>query len=149
MDSAQENMCRKPFSPPRHIQWPGPVSAFQHSLPLSPLIPPPHPYPRPVHVQKYCVTNGPHIVNECRSAQDRPGRELHQKYPLRPHIALSPSAIRVGITLVLFLCHTVPMRDFLCKVYDKLYGFLGYNNMRLILGYESGGKGFARISFYL
>jgi len=40
------------------------------------------------------------------------------------------------------------MRDFLCKVYDKLYRFLGYADMRLILGYESGGKGCARISFY-
>jgi len=41
------------------------------------------------------------------------------------------------------------MSDFLCKVYDKLYGFLGYADMRLILGYESGGKGCARISFYI
>jgi len=41
------------------------------------------------------------------------------------------------------------MRDFLCKVYDKLYCFLGYADMRLILGYESGGKGCARISFYI
>jgi len=40
------------------------------------------------------------------------------------------------------------MRDFLCKGYDKLYGFLGYADMQLILGYESGGKGCARISFY-
>jgi len=41
------------------------------------------------------------------------------------------------------------MRDFLCKVYDKLYCFLGYADMRLILGYESGGKGCARIFFYI
>jgi len=41
------------------------------------------------------------------------------------------------------------MRDFLCKVYDKLYCFLGYADMRLILGYESGGKGCTRISFYI
>jgi len=41
------------------------------------------------------------------------------------------------------------MRDFLCKVYDKLYCFLGYADMRLILGYESGGKGCARIAFYI
>jgi len=41
------------------------------------------------------------------------------------------------------------MRDFLCKVYDKLYYFLSYADMRLILGYESGGKGCARISFYI
>jgi len=41
------------------------------------------------------------------------------------------------------------MRDFLCKVYDKLYCFLGYADMRLLLGYESGGKGCARISFYI
>ena len=41
------------------------------------------------------------------------------------------------------------MRDFLCKGYDKLYGFLGYANMQLILGYESGGKGCTRISFYI
>jgi len=41
------------------------------------------------------------------------------------------------------------MRDFLCKVYDKLYCFLGYADMRLILGYELGGKGCARISFYI
>jgi len=41
------------------------------------------------------------------------------------------------------------MRDFLCKVYDKLYCFLGYADMRLMLGYESGGKGCARICFYI
>jgi len=41
------------------------------------------------------------------------------------------------------------MRDFLCKVYDKLYCFLGYADMRLILGYESDGKGCARIFFYI
>jgi len=41
------------------------------------------------------------------------------------------------------------MRDFLCKGHDKLYGFLGYVDMRLILGYESGGKGCPRISFYI
>ena len=41
------------------------------------------------------------------------------------------------------------MRDFLCKYYDKLYCFLGYADMRLILGYESGGKGCPRISFYI
>jgi len=41
------------------------------------------------------------------------------------------------------------MRDFLGKGYDKLYGFLGYADMRLVLGYESGGKGCARISFYI
>ena len=41
------------------------------------------------------------------------------------------------------------MWDFLCKVYGKLYYFLGYADMRLILGYESGGKGCARISFYI
>jgi len=41
------------------------------------------------------------------------------------------------------------MRDFLCKVYDKLYCFLGYVDMRLILGYELGGKGCARISLYI
>jgi len=42
----------------------------------------------------------------------------------------------------------VAIWDFLCKVYDKLYCFLGYADMKLILGYESGGKGCARISFY-
>jgi len=41
------------------------------------------------------------------------------------------------------------MMDFLCKVYDKLYCYLGYADMRLILGYESGGKGCARISFFI
>jgi len=41
------------------------------------------------------------------------------------------------------------MRDFLCKVYNKLYCSLGYADMRLILGYESGSKGCARISFYI
>jgi len=41
------------------------------------------------------------------------------------------------------------MTDFLCKGYYKLYGFLGYTDMRLILGYEWGGKGCARISFYI
>ena len=64
-------------------------------------------------------------------------------------VSRSPDEIRVGITLVFFLCYTVAMRDFLCKVYDKLYCFLGYADMRLIPGYESGGKGCARISFYI
>ena len=31
----------------------------------------------------------------------------------------------------------VAMKDFLCKVYDKLYGFLSYMDMRLIHEYES------------
>ena len=62
----------------------------------------------------------------------------------------SPDEIHAGITLVFFFfCYTVAMRDFLCKVYDKLYCFVGYADMRLILGYESGGKGCARISFYI
>jgi len=39
------------------------------------------------------------------------------------------------------------MRDFLWKVYDKLYCFFGYGDMRLILEYASCGKGCARISF--
>ena len=34
------------------------------------------------------------------------------------------------------------------KDYDRLYCFLGYADMRLIEGYESGSKGCARISFY-
>jgi len=41
------------------------------------------------------------------------------------------------------------MRDFLCKVYNRLYFFLGYADMRLILGYELGGTGCAGISFYM
>jgi len=41
------------------------------------------------------------------------------------------------------------MRDFLCKVYDTLDCFLGYADRRLIQGYESGGKGCARISSYI
>jgi len=59
-----------------------------------------------------------------------------------------PDEIRVGITWGSFLCYMVAMRDFLCKVYDKLYCFLGYADMRLILRYESDGKGCARICFY-
>jgi len=39
------------------------------------------------------------------------------------------------------------MRDFICKTCHILYCFLGYADMRLILGYESGVKGCARISF--
>jgi len=41
------------------------------------------------------------------------------------------------------------MKDLLCKAYEKLYRFLGYADMRLILGNESGGKGSTRISFYI
>jgi len=41
------------------------------------------------------------------------------------------------------------MKDFLCKVHDKLYCFLSYADMGLILGYKSDDKGSARISFYL
>ena len=55
-------------------------------------------------------------------------------------ISRSPDEIRVEITWCSFFCYTVAMRDFLCKVYDKLYCFLGYADMRLILEYESGGK---------
>jgi len=41
------------------------------------------------------------------------------------------------------------MKNFLCEVYDKLYCLLGYADMRLILVYESGGKGCARVSFII
>jgi len=41
------------------------------------------------------------------------------------------------------------MRDFLSNVYYKLYCMLGYADMQLILGYECGGKGSARISFFI
>jgi len=73
----------------------------------------------------------------------------HISYLRIPPLSRSPDEIRVGITLVFFLCYTVVMRDFLCKVYDKVYCFLGYTDMRLIQGYESGGKGCARISLYI
>jgi len=41
------------------------------------------------------------------------------------------------------------MRNFLRKFYDKLYCFIVYADMQLILGYESGGKGCAMIVFYI
>jgi len=88
------------------------------------------------------------------SLKSEPLRPAERTYTKRKRagkeqVSWSPDEIRVGITLVFFLCYTVAMRDFLCKVYDKLYCFLGYADMRLIPGYESGGKGCARISFYI
>jgi len=41
------------------------------------------------------------------------------------------------------------MKDFLGKVHNKLYCFLSYADMRLILGYKSDDKGCARISIYI
>jgi len=67
----------------------------------------------------------------------------------RALLSLSPGQIPVWLTLVFFVSYTVAMRDLLCKVYNKLYCFLGYAEMRLILGYQSGGQGCARITFYI
>jgi len=60
--------------------------------------------------------------------------------PVQPAVSRFPDEIRVGITWCSFLCYRVAMRDFLGKVYDKLYCFLGYADMRFMLGYELGGK---------
>jgi len=50
-DGAPENAGPRPFSPPRPAQWPGAGCLFRHSPPLSPLRPPPHPYPGRVPVK--------------------------------------------------------------------------------------------------
>ena len=50
-DGAPKNAGPRPFSPPRPTQRPGAWCLFRHSLPLSPLRPPPHPYPRRVPVK--------------------------------------------------------------------------------------------------
>jgi len=50
-DGALKNAGPRPFSPPRPTQRPGAGCLFRHSLPLSPLRPPPHPYPRRVPVK--------------------------------------------------------------------------------------------------
>jgi len=42
---ATENAGPRPCSPPYPAQRPGAGCLFRHSLPLSPLRPPPHPYP--------------------------------------------------------------------------------------------------------
>ena len=44
-DGAPENAGPRPFSPPCPAQRPGAECLFRHSLPLSPLRPPPHPDP--------------------------------------------------------------------------------------------------------
>jgi len=50
-DGAPKNAGPRPFSPPHPTQRPGAGCLFRHSLPLSPLRPPPHPYPRRVPVK--------------------------------------------------------------------------------------------------
>jgi len=50
-DRAPKNAGPRPFSPPRPTQRPRAGCLFRHSLPLSPLRPPPHPYPRRVPVK--------------------------------------------------------------------------------------------------
>ena len=50
-DGAPKNAGPRPFSPPRPTQRPGAGCLFSHSLPLSALRPPPHPYPRRVPVR--------------------------------------------------------------------------------------------------
>ena len=53
-DGAPKNAGPQPFSPPRPTQRPGAGCLFRHSLPLSPLRPPPHSYPRRVPVKNKC-----------------------------------------------------------------------------------------------
>jgi len=50
-DGAPKNAGPRPFSQPRPTQRPGAGCLFRHSLPLSPLRPPPQPYPRRVPVK--------------------------------------------------------------------------------------------------
>jgi len=50
-DGAPKNAGPRPLSPPRPTQLPGAGSLIRHSLPLSPLRPPPQPYPRQVPVK--------------------------------------------------------------------------------------------------
>jgi len=50
-NGALKNAGPRPFSPPRPTQRPGAGCLFRHSLPLSPLRPQPHPYPRRVPVK--------------------------------------------------------------------------------------------------
>jgi len=50
-DGAPKNAGPRPFSPLRPTQRPGAWYLFRHSLPLSPLRPPPHPYPRRVPIE--------------------------------------------------------------------------------------------------
>jgi len=50
-DGAPKNPGPRRFSPPRPTQRPGVRCLFRHSLPLSPLRPPPHPYLRRVPVK--------------------------------------------------------------------------------------------------
>jgi len=45
-DGAPKNAGPRPFSPPHPTQRPGAGCLFRHSLPLSPLRPPPHPIPQ-------------------------------------------------------------------------------------------------------
>jgi len=44
-------------------------------------------------------------------------------------VATYRRVITLGYLWCSFFCYTVVMRDFLCKVYDKLYCFLGYADM--------------------
>jgi len=74
---------------------------------------------------------------------------LRGRLPAKLVVTRSPDEIRVGITLVFFLLLHGCYEGFLCMVYNKLYCFFGYADMQLILGYESGSKGYARISFYI
>jgi len=51
-DGAPKNAGTRAVSPPLPTQGPGAECLFRHSLPLSPLRPPPHPYPRRVPVKE-------------------------------------------------------------------------------------------------
>ena len=50
-DGAPKNAGPQPFSLPRSTQWPGAGCLFRHSLALSPLMLPPHLYPRRVPIK--------------------------------------------------------------------------------------------------
>jgi len=92
-DGAPKNEGPRPFSPPRPTQRPGAGCLFRHSLPLSPLKPPPHPYPRRVPVKNRWYQTGPRPGNECGWAPDGGGAGITQKIP-------SPAPCKGGVLRV-------------------------------------------------
>jgi len=85
-DGALKNAGPWAFSLLRPTQGPGAWYLFRHSLPVSPLRPPPHPYPRRVPVKHRCYQTGPRSGIECWWAPDRGEVGITRKIPPRPRV---------------------------------------------------------------
>jgi len=89
-DGAPENAGLRPFSPPCPAQRPGAGCLFRHSLPLSPLRPPPTHTPDGSPLKMGGNKQGP--VQGMSAGGPRAGaaRGLPEKYPPRPRVRAGP-----------------------------------------------------------